>query len=51
MDDTYKMVDFETYCQKCKYWSTDETEGPCNECLEHPTRLYSSKPEKFESKQ
>ncbi len=50
MQDEYMEVDFETYCRKCRHWIKKDTDEPCNECLEYPARLYSSKPEKFEGK-
>ena len=49
-DSEYREVDFAIYCPKCKDWKTEENEEPCNECLEHPTNLYTDKPTAFEAK-
>lgn len=49
-DSEYREVDFNTYCPKCKDWKTEENEEPCNDCLEHPTNLYTDKPTRFEEK-
>ena len=49
MDDRYeKEVRFDLYCEKCKYWSTDEKNEPCSECLEQTLNDASEKPVKFE---
>ena len=47
-----KMVDFETYCKKCKYKddNPDDESSPCDECLDNPTNQYSKKPIKFKEK-
>lgn len=53
MDEGYKEVYFHEYCEKCKHNNPDDPKGleePCNECLDHPTNLYSHKPVKFEEK-
>ena len=50
-DQDYRIVDFATYCPKCKNWKTEENEEPCNECLEHPMNLYTDRPVKFEEKE
>jgi hypothetical protein len=44
----YFEVLFHAYCNKCKHYGKCETEEPCNECLEHPINLETSKPVKFE---
>lgn len=46
----YKEVDFQKHCPTCKYAKTPEVEMPCNECLEYPANLYSSKPVNWKSK-
>lgn len=51
MQDVYKIVDFHKYCKTCKYEELDESDGPCDECLEHPENVYSHKPVKFEEKE
>lgn len=44
MNENYKEVDFMKYCKLCKYGNQKETDAPCDECLEQPVNLYSSKP-------
>jgi hypothetical protein len=52
MDDReHKIVDYHTWCQKCKHQKLDETKEPCNECLSYPINLNSTKPIKFTSKE
>lgn len=48
--DTYKEVDFKTYCKKCKYRKLSEVKDPCNDCLSIGSRKDSHKPEYFEEK-
>lgn len=48
MDEKYKIVRFDKYCDKCKYSKKDEKLDPCYECLDYPARLGSEVPEKFE---
>lgn len=48
MEDNYKEVLFDLYCQKCKYVKLDESEDPCHECLHNTVNLYSHVPVKFE---
>lgn len=43
-----KFVDFAFYCPKCKHWTTDEKEDPCNMCMSEPTNEYSEKPVYFD---
>ena len=51
MDDNYKEVRFDQYCQKCKHYNKNEDEEPCDECLNNPVNLYSHKPINFEEKE
>lgn len=51
MDELYRIVNFKKYCEQCKYKDLDETDDPCNDCLDHPTNLYSEKPLRFEEKE
>lgn len=44
---TARIVEFENYCSKCRYYETKETEEPCNECLHEPVRDDSRKPLRF----
>ena len=50
MENPYKHVEFNKYCQTCIHRKTEETEEPCNECLTNPVNLYSHKPVKYEKK-
>lgn len=43
-----KIVVFDDFCQKCKHWKTEETENPCDECLESPLNWASNRPVLFE---
>lgn len=35
----YIEVQFNKYCNKCKYKSTPEVEDPCNRCLHFPATV------------
>lgn len=50
MEQEYFEVDFKTYCKTCRHEKVDEVKDPCNECLDEPTNLNSSKPIKWEEK-
>lgn len=50
MEDIYKEVRFDEYCQKCEHEDVDEAEDPCDECLSNPANAYSCKPVNFEEK-
>lgn len=41
-----KIVKFENWCHKCKYFTSDpgENDNPCNDCLNNPTNIDSQKP-------
>lgn len=39
-----KEVYFDQYCKTCKHWLLNDTEEPCNECLDNPTNTESHKP-------
>lgn len=39
-----KIVDFQKYCQTCKYKDTNEADVPCCICLTVPARPLSHKP-------
>lgn len=38
-----KIVDYETYCQKCKHKDLNDTDDPCNECLTKSVRTDGSR--------
>ena len=44
MENVYKEVYFEKYCQTCVHKELNEKDDPCDECLSNPTNLYSHKP-------
>lgn len=50
MEDNYKEVYFNLYCDSCKYKDLDESHDPCDECLENGANLYSHKPVKWKEK-
>lgn len=50
MDDEYKEVYFDKYCETCEYKDTPEKDEPCSECLENPIKLYSHKPVNYKEK-
>ncbi len=45
-----KFVNFDEYCETCKYSDIFEEVEPCFECLTEPVNEYSHKPVKWESK-
>lgn len=51
MEYPYKIVDFEKYCPKCKYYKRKESEDPCNDCLNEGGNIQSEKPVNFKEKQ
>lgn len=44
----WKMVEFDKWCDKCKYCQVKETDDPCNECLENGKNEFSHKPVNFD---
>lgn len=44
MESKQKEVRFDLYCKTCKYYKLDESEDPCNECLNEPSNEDSHKP-------
>lgn len=50
MQTEIKIVEFDKYCNLCKYEKTTEDGDPCNECLGNPTRPNSRKPVMFKEK-
>lgn len=45
-----KEVYFHEYCPKCKWYKLDDSEDPCDICLENPSNEWSHKPVYFEEK-
>lgn len=46
----YKEVEFWKYCEKCKHYGVEDIKDPCNDCLDEPANLHSTKPVYFEEK-
>lgn len=44
MENIYKEVDFETYCETCEHKDLKENFDPCNDCLGEPMNANSEKP-------
>ena len=51
MQNEYHEVAFSEYCLCCKHKDCDHWKDPCNECLNNPVNLHSSKPVNFEEKE
>ena len=45
------IVDFNTYCQNCKFKDKKYHEDPCDTCLSMPTNTNSRKPYYFEQRE
>lgn len=48
MEEIYKEVYFDKYCETCKHKELKEDEEPCAECLTYPSNAYSHKPINYE---
>lgn len=46
-----KFVEFDKFCETCKYKDIKQDEEPCNECLENPVNEHSIKPIKYEKQE
>lgn len=42
--DGTKFVNFNYWCEKCKYHNTKESEDSCHECLEQPVNFHTDQP-------
>lgn len=42
-----KIVDFKKYCETCKYRELNAVCDPCDECLDNPTNMYTTRPVKY----
>lgn len=51
IENSRKEVYFETWCPKCKYEEIEETDDPCNDCLDQPWNINSHKPIYFKEKE
>ena len=45
-----KIVEFDKWCEKCKYYDKKESEDPCWDCLCNTVNFASNKPTKWEEK-
>lgn len=45
-----KHVDFEKWCNTCKYKDLDSYEEPCIDCLDYPSNVDSTKPVMWKEK-
>ena len=43
-----KIVEFDEWCKKCKYYNLTEADDPCWECLCDPVNYATRKPTKYE---
>lgn len=50
MDDSYKEVYFDKYCQTCEHCDLAEDQEPCDDCLNEPVNVYSHKPVFYKEK-
>ena len=47
MDNEMRIIDYDQYCNTCKYKDKKGYEYPCNDCLYEPARCESSIPSKY----
>lgn len=47
MEYPQKEVRFDEFCPKCKFYKLNESEDPCNDCLQNPSNLHSRVPTEF----
>lgn len=43
-----KEVNFKAWCPHCSYYKLEEVKSPCNECLNQPWNLNSTRPVNFD---
>lgn len=48
MEEHEAIVYFDQYCKTCQHEKLAENEPPCDECLEHPVNVNSSRPIHYE---
>lgn len=51
MDERYREVRFDKYCETCKYKDKKDTDEPCDGCLENTVNLDSEKPVNWAKKE
>lgn len=51
MEDNYKFVAFDKYCNTCKYKDTSPTHDPCNDCLGVGAREGTEVPQEYKKKE
>ena len=49
MENQVKFVEFNIYCQRCKYRNLNEAQDPCNKCLDIGARENTHVPEYWEA--
>lgn len=49
MEDSKKFTAYWDYCKQCVHKDKDDTDEPCNTCLEVPARFGTKKPYKFKA--
>ena len=47
MEEKVKIVEFDKYCEKCKFFNTPDSMDPCDTCLGNPVNENSHKPVNF----
>lgn len=47
MEYRYKEVYFDNFCAKCIHKDNEESDPPCDECLEEPVNEFSHTPTRF----
>ena len=50
MEGDLKIVEFDKWCNTCRYYETEESEDPCRECLTIGARPDSRRPERYWAK-
>ena len=50
MIDDLKIVEYDKFCQNCKYKKTTANDEPCEECLSNPVNINTHKPVNYEEK-
>ena len=51
VNDDFKEVYFNQYCESCEYKDIKDVLEPCNECLDNPINFQSHKPVKYKEKE
>lgn len=46
-----KIVDFKKYCETCEFKDVKQQDDPCNECLDNPTNVHTTKPVNYKEQE